>query len=173
MQLKIPVIANRFNAVNSSIPINIEIGQLIPSQSLANTGYLLSLGKSEGKWTVTERVGHPGHELGFGNWVETITGKIFACYFATTRSSDEHAPDYRGGLYLYIDGVIFPVDKKSTEFKFSSGVWNRKFIAKGGNITKTVEYKWPFYKDLFSSGIHVSEDYESTDFFFVFIKNFL
>ena len=173
MQLKAPAIANRFDAMNSFIPSHIEIGQLIPSQSLAKTGYLLTLRQSDSHWMVTDSVGQRGHELGFGNWVETITGKIFACYFATSRLSDEHAPDYHGELYLFIDGVIFPVNGKSTEFRFSSGLWNRKFLATSAGITKVIEYRWPFYRDLFSSGMHVSEDYESNDFFFVFNKNFI
>ena len=60
---------NRFDAMNSSIPIHIEIGQLTPSRTLEKTGYLLSLSESgsDNRWMVTDSVKHRGHELGFGN----------------------------------------------------------------------------------------------------------
>jgi hypothetical protein len=86
---------------------------------------------------------------------------VFAAYFAASRERYEAVPNYKDGLYVLVDGAVYAVKPEGISTSISRGFTTRRFtVLRQGRPQRTVEYRWPWYKEPFVSSGHVrSQDF--------------
>ena len=104
---------------------------------------------------------NPAHVLGVGCEIESTKGPVFAAYFAASRERYEAVPNYKNGLYVLVDGAVYAVKPEGISTSISRGFTTRRFtVLRQGRPQRTVEYRWPWYKEPFVSSGHVrSQDF--------------
>jgi hypothetical protein len=110
----------------------------------------------------------PGnHEvLGFGTFVETTKGPIFAAYFATSRDNVDAAPDYEKRLIFAVDGAIADSRVENVRIEIAGGFNERTArLFRGTAEVSCVKYAWPWHRELFGSFFSDPFGHRSRDFF--------
>jgi hypothetical protein len=104
---------------------------------------------------------NPAYVLGVGCAIESVQGPVFAAYFAASRERYDTAPNYRAGLYVLVDGAVYAVNAERIGTSIRRGFSTRRFtLLRQDRPQRTVEYRWPWYKEPFVSSGHVrSQDF--------------
>jgi hypothetical protein len=93
------------------------------------------------------------HVLGVGAPIESDNGPVFAAYFAATRERYDIQPNYRQALYVLVDGAVYGVQSEKIDTTIRRGFSTRKFtLLRGDRPQRSVQYRWPWYREPFSSG---------------------
>lgn len=96
---------------------------------------------------------NPHHVLGVGAQIEAVNGPVFAAYFAGNRERFDVYPDYRQALFVLVDGAVYGVQSEKIETDIQRGFNTRKFtLSRGDRPQRSVEYRWPWYREPFTSG---------------------
>src|SRR5687768_680193 len=92
------------------------------------------------------------HVLGVGTHVESVNGPVFAAYFAATRERFDAQPNYKGGLFVLVDGAVYSVTAEHIDTTISRGFKTRQFtLLRGNRPQRSVAYPWPWYREPFVS----------------------
>jgi hypothetical protein len=104
---------------------------------------------------------NPAHVLGVGCEITSVKGPVFAAYFAASRERYDTAPNYKGGLYVLVDGAVYAVNAEGIATTINRGFSTRRFtLLRQDRPQRTIEYRWPWYKEPFVSSGHVrSQDF--------------
>jgi len=95
---------------------------------------------------------NPAHVLGVGSEIQTVNGPAFAAYFAASRDRFDAQPNYKGGLFVLVDGAVYAVRQEQIATKLSRGLTKREFtLLRGDRPQRSVKYPWPFYREPFAS----------------------
>jgi hypothetical protein len=101
---------------------------------------------------------NPAHVLGVGGEVQSTKGSVFAAYFAATRERFDTHPDYKAGLFVLVDGAVYSVQGEKVRTTLRRGLLTREFtLLRDGRPQRSVEYRWPFYREPFDSGLGSSD----------------
>jgi hypothetical protein len=106
---------------------------------------------------------NPAHVLGVGTQVQSVKGPVFAAYFAASRERYDAQPDYKGGLFVLVDGAVYSVKSEDVTAKIRRGFSTRQLtLLRGGRPQRSIEYPWPWYREPFLSsdpGLARSQDF--------------
>jgi hypothetical protein len=95
---------------------------------------------------------NPWHVMGVGAHVDSLKGPVFAAYFAASRDRFEASPNYKGGLFVLVDGAVFAVRPEGIGTTIRRNLTTREFtLLRGDRPQRTVEYRWPWYREPFVS----------------------
>ena len=95
---------------------------------------------------------NPAHVLGVGSEIQTVKGPVFAAYFAASRDRFDAEPNYKGGLYVLVDGAVYAVRQEQIATTIRRGFTKREFtLLRGDRPQRSVEYRWPWYREPFVS----------------------
>ena len=95
---------------------------------------------------------NPAHVLGVGSEIQTTKGPVFAAYFAASRDRYDAEPNYRGGLFVLIDGAVYGVRQENLTTSLSRGFSTRRFtVLRGDRPQRSVEYPWPWHRQFSGS----------------------
>jgi hypothetical protein len=134
-----------------------------PGAGGVNTHYSLSIDSARAVVAPMNQPRNPWYVLGVGAEIRTVKGPVFAAYFAGSRERFEAQPNYRGGLFVLVDGAVYAVRDESIGTTIRRGLTTREFtLLRGDRPQRTVEYPWPWYKEPFAQAKpgHVrSEDF--------------
>lgn len=93
------------------------------------------------------------HVLGVGAEIPTDGGPVFAAYFAGSRERYDAHPNYKGGLFVLVDGAVYSVRDEGVDTSIRRGFNTRTFtLLRGGRPQREVVYPWPWYREPFGSG---------------------
>lgn len=96
---------------------------------------------------------NPAHVLGVGGEIPSVEGPVFAAYFAGSRDRYDAHPNYQQGLYVLVDGAVFAVRAEGIATTLQRGFRTRRFtLLRGDRPQRSVEYRWPWYREPFVSG---------------------
>jgi hypothetical protein len=96
---------------------------------------------------------NPAHVLGVGSEIQTANGPVFAAYFAASRDRFDAEPNYKGGLFVLVDGAVYGVRQESVATTIRRGIGTRTFtLLRGDRPQRSVEYSWPVYRQLSNAG---------------------
>jgi hypothetical protein len=106
---------------------------------------------------------NPAHVLGVGAQVQSVKGPVFAAYFAASRERFDAQPDYKGGLFVLVDGAVYSVKKENVTTKIRRGFTTRQLtLLRDARPQRSIEYPWPWYREPFLSsdpGLARSQDF--------------
>ena len=106
---------------------------------------------------------NPAYVLGVGSEVQALKGPVFAAYFAASRERFDTQPNYKGGLYVLVDGAVYAVRQEKISTGIKRGLTTRVFtLSRGDRPQRSVEYSWPLYREPFLSsdpGLARSQDF--------------
>jgi hypothetical protein len=95
---------------------------------------------------------NPAHVLGVGSEIQSVNGPVFAAYFAATRDRYDAEPNYKGGLFVLVDGAVYAVCQENVTTRLRRGFTTRKFtLLRGDRPQRSVEYLWPWHRQLSSA----------------------
>ena len=57
---------------------------------------------------------NPAHVLGVGSEIQAVKGPVFAAYFAASRDRFDAEPNYKGGLFVLVDGAVYGCARKAS-----------------------------------------------------------
>lgn len=96
---------------------------------------------------------NPAHVLGVGCEIQSVSGPVFAAYFAGLRERYDAHPNYAQGLYVLVDGAVYSVRGEGIDTTIRRGFSTRQFtLLRGDRPQRSVEYPWPWYREPFTSG---------------------
>ena len=96
---------------------------------------------------------NPAHVLGVGAQIDSVNGPVFAAYFAASRERFDAQPNYKGGLFVLVDGAVYSVKAENIGTTIRRGFRTREFtLLRGERPQRSVEYRWPWYREPFVSG---------------------
>ncbi len=92
------------------------------------------------------------HVLGVGCEIQSVKGPVFAAYFAASRERFDAEPNYKGGLFVLVDGAVYSVKDEGIGTRIRRGFTTRRFtLLRADRPQRTVEYRWPWYREPFAS----------------------
>ena len=95
---------------------------------------------------------NPAHVLGVGSEIQGVNGPVFAAYFAATRDRYDAEPNYKGGLFVLVDGAVYGVREENVTTSLRRGFTTRRFtLLRGDRPQRSVEYRWPWHQQLSSA----------------------
>ncbi|MEO8018063.1 MAG: hypothetical protein ABI769_09635 [Pseudomonadota bacterium] len=93
------------------------------------------------------------HVLGVGSQIQSVSGPVFAAYFAASRDRFDAQPNYKSGLFVLVDGAVYSVTSENIETSIRRGFSRREFtLLRGDRPQRSVVYPWPWYREPFVSG---------------------
>jgi len=96
---------------------------------------------------------NPAHVLGVGAQIDSVNGPVFAAYFAASRERFDAQPNYKGGLFVLVDGAVYSVKAENIDTSIRRGFSTREFtLLRGDRPQRSVKYRWPWYREPFVSG---------------------
>ena len=96
---------------------------------------------------------NPAHVLGVGAQIDSVNGPVFAAYFAASRERFDAQPNYKAGLFVLVDGAVYSVKAENIATSIRRGLKTREFtLLRGDRPQRSVEYRWPWYREPFVSG---------------------
>ena len=91
--------------------------------------------------------------LGVGSQIQSVSGPVFAAYFAASRDRFDAQPNYKSGLYVLVDGAVYSVTSENIGTTIRRGFSKREFtLLRGDRPQRGVQYPWPWYREPFVSG---------------------
>lgn len=121
-------------------------------QGEARTYYSLVIDSARAEVEPMAEPRNPAHVLGVGGSIESLKGPVFAAYFAASRDRFDAEPNYKGALYVLVDGAVFSVRKERIGTTIRRGFTTREFtLLRADRPQRRVEYKWPWYREPFVS----------------------
>ena len=95
---------------------------------------------------------NPAHVLGMGSTIESVNGPVFAAYFAASRERFDAQPNYKGGLFVLVDGAVYSVKAENVDTTIRRRFTTREFtLLRGDRPQRSVQYRWPWYREPFRS----------------------
>jgi hypothetical protein len=77
---------------------------------------------------------------------------VFAAYFAASRERFDAQPNYKGGLFVLVDGAVYSVTAENIDTTIRRGFSTREFtLLRGDRPQRSIEYRWPWYREPFVS----------------------
>jgi hypothetical protein len=96
---------------------------------------------------------NPAHVLGVGAEIQSVNGPVFAAYFAASRERFDTQPNYKGGLFVLVDGAVYAVKSEGIGTSIRRKFSTREFtLLRGDRPQRSVVYPWPWYREPFVSG---------------------
>jgi hypothetical protein len=90
------------------------------------------------------------HVLGVGTHIQSVTGPVFAAYFASSRDRFDTQPNYKNGLFVLVDGAVYAVKAEHIRTVIRRGFSTRQFtLLRGDRPQRSVVYPWPWYREPF------------------------
>ena len=135
-----------------------------PRQSAPATYYDVRINAARAEYEPMGEPRNPAHVLGVGSEVLTVKGPVFAAYFAASRERFDAQPNYKGGLFVLVDGAVYEVRSEDVTTTIRRGFSTREFVlSRGKRPQRSVKYAWPWYREPFMNSApgHV----RSQDFF--------
>jgi hypothetical protein len=118
----------------------------------AKSWYQLSINAARAE---VEPMGEPrnlAHVLGVGGEIQSVKGRVFAAYFAASRDRFDAEPNYKGGLYVLVDGAVYAVRQEKVSTALKRGFSTRHFtLLRGDRPQRSIEYSWPWHQQLSTS----------------------
>jgi hypothetical protein len=104
---------------------------------------------------------NPAHVLGVGSQIQSVNGPVFAAYFAASRERFDAQPNYKGALFVLVDGAVYAVKSENIDTTIRRKFSTREFtLLRGDRPQRSVVYPWPWYREPFVTGSGVrSEDF--------------
>lgn len=101
---------------------------------------------------------NPAHVLGVAGKVQSVKGPVFAAYFAASRDRFGAEPNYKGGVFVLVDGAVYGVRQENVATTISRGLSTRTFtLLRGDRPQRSVEYAWPLHRQLSNAGDFLHE----------------
>lgn len=96
---------------------------------------------------------NPAHVLGVGTEIQSVNGPVFAAYFAASRERFDAQPNYKGGLFVLVDGAVYAVKSENIDTTIRRKFSTREFtLLRGDRPQRSVVYPWPWYREPFVTG---------------------
>src|SRR4029077_2141509 len=115
-----------------------------PAQSGPKTYYDVAINAARAEFEPMAEPRNPAHVLGVGSEIHTVNGPVFAAYFAASRDRFDAEPNYKGGLFVLVDGAVYGVRQESVATTIRRGIVSRTFtLLRGDRPQRSVEYSWP------------------------------
>lgn len=134
-----------------------------PDQSAPRAWYSVQINAARATIESMPEPRNPAYVLGVGSEVQSLKGPVFAAYFAASRERFDTQPNYKGGLYVLVDGAVYAVRQESVTTTIKRGLTTREFtLLRGDRPQRSVEYSWPLYREPFLSsdpGLARSQDF--------------
>ena len=123
-----------------------------PTPAAARTFYSLDIHAARAEIAPMAEPRNAAHVLGVGCEVQSVKGPVFAAYFATSRERFDAEPNYKGGLFVLVDGAVYSVKSEHIGTRIRRGFSARTFtLMRADRPQRTVEYRWPWYREPFAS----------------------
>jgi hypothetical protein len=133
------------------------------AQGAERTFYSLLIDSARAEVEPMAEPRNPAHVLGVGSTIESVKGPVFAAYFAASRDRFDAEPNYKGGLYVLVDGAVYAVKQESIGTTIRRGFTTREFtLLRADRPQRKVKYPWPWYREPFVSakpGLARSQDF--------------
>ena len=95
---------------------------------------------------------NPAHVRGVGSTIDSVNGPVFAAYFAASRERFDAQPNYKGGLFVLVDGAVYSVKAENVDTIIRRRLTTREFtLLRGDRPQRSVQYRWPWYREPFRS----------------------
>ena len=95
---------------------------------------------------------NPAHVLGVGAEVQSLKGPVMAAYFAASRERFDAEPNYKGGLFVLVDGAVYAVRAEKVTTRIRRGLVQRELIlSRNDRPQRSVVYRWPIWREPFIS----------------------
>jgi hypothetical protein len=134
-----------------------------PDQSAPRAWYSVLINAARATVEPMAEPRNPAYVLGVGSEVQALKGPVFAAYFAASRERFDTQPNYKGGLYVLVDGAVYAVRQEKISTGIRRGLTTRVFtLSRGDRPQRSVEYSWPLYREPFLSsdpGLARSQDF--------------
>jgi hypothetical protein len=134
-----------------------------PDQSAPRAWYSVLINAARATVEPMAEPRNPAYVLGVGSEVQALKGPVFAAYFAASRERFDTQPNYKGGLYVLVDGAVYAVRREKISTGIRRGLTTRVFtLSRGDRPQRSVEYSWPLYREPFLSsdpGLARSQDF--------------
>jgi hypothetical protein len=134
-----------------------------PDQSAPRAWYSVLINAARATVEPMAEPRNPAYVLGVGSEVQSLKGPVFAAYFAGSRERFDTQPNYKGGLYVLVDGAVYAVRQESVSTTIRRRLTTREFtLLRGDRPQRSVEYRWPIYREPFLSsdpGLARSQDF--------------
>jgi hypothetical protein len=112
--------------------------------------YSLFIDAARAEVTPTNEPRNPAYVLGVGAEIQSVKGPVFAAYFAASRERFDAEPNYRGGLFVLVDGALYSVSAEDVGSTIRRGLTTREFtLLRAERPQRRVEYAWPWYREPF------------------------
>ena len=119
----------------------------------ANTYYSITVIAARAEVEPMAEPRNPANVLGVGSMIQGVKGPVFAAYFAASRERFDTEPNYKGGLFVMVDGAVYGVRQENITTTLRRGFSTRRFtLLRGDRPQRSVEYSWPWYREPFKSG---------------------
>ena len=128
--------------VDSPIPGGFASWVSSRDQAAAKTYYSLHINAARAEVEPMAEPRNPAHVLGVGGEMQSFKGPVFAAYFAATRDRFDAEPNYKGGLFVLVDGAVYAVRKEKHRHQRSGAVSPRASftLLRGDRPQRSVEY---------------------------------
>jgi hypothetical protein len=124
-----------------------------PGQAGIRSHYSLLIDAARAEIEPMTEPRNPAHVLGIGTQIESVNGPVFAAYFAASRERFDAQPNYKGGLFVLVDGAVYSVKAEGIGTTIRRGFTTREFtLLRGDRPQRSIEYRWPWYREPFVSG---------------------
>ena len=134
-----------------------------PDQTAARIWYSVLINTARAEVEPMAEPKNPAYVLGVGSEVQSLKGPVFAAYFAASRERFDTQPNYKGGLFVLVDGAVYSVRQEGVSTSIKRGFTTREFtLLRGDRPQRSVEYRWPLYREPFLSadpGLARSQDF--------------
>jgi hypothetical protein len=129
-------------------------------QGSSSTYYSLLIDAARAEVEPMAEPRNPAHVLGVGSQIESVNGPVFAAYFAASRERFDAQPNYKNGLFVLVDGAVYSVKAENIDTKVRRGFTTREFtLLRGDRPQRSVQYRWPWYREPFASAGVRSSDF--------------
>jgi len=118
----------------------------------ARTYYDVAINAARAEFEPMAEPRNPAHVLGVGAEIQSVKGPVLAAYFSASRDRFDTQPNYRGGLFVLVDGAVYAVRAEQITISIRRRLATREFIlSRGERPQRSVEYRWPIYREPFVS----------------------
>jgi hypothetical protein len=120
----------------------------------ARTFYSLVIDSARAEVALMPEPRNPAYVLGVGAYIDAIKGLVFAAYFAPSRDRFDAQPNYQSELFVLVDDAVYAVKAEHIDTRLRRGFVTRRFtLLRGDRPQRSVEYRWPWYREPFVSAI--------------------
>ena len=114
--------------------------------------YSVDINAARAEFEPMDEPRNPAHVLGVGSEIQSVKGPVFAAYFAASRDRFDAEPNYKGGLFVLVDGAVYAVRQEKIATTHPPRLQQARIHAAARRPPATQRrVPWPWYREPFVS----------------------